>query len=139
MNDTADAITLPAGWMVGAGFGVNSWLSIIGDIGGQYKTLSVLGSDVTLRDHALLAGVRGSIRFGPLAAFGQLLAGADHASGTLFESTDSATHFAWQPGIGVDLPGNGGVSGRFQVDKRYVTNADEYRIVAALVWRWQRQ
>ncbi len=139
MNDTTDGETLPAGWAVGVAADLTKWLSLAGDAGGQYKTVSIFGSDLKLRTYALMGGLRASARLGPFIEFGQVLAGVSHATGTAFGSTDTVTHVAWQPGLGLDLPVSRCFRARAEVDQRFVSNVRELRVVGAIVSVWRRQ
>jgi outer membrane protein with beta-barrel domain len=138
LNDLTDQVRFPMGWNLGMAAGLTSWLSLAVDAGGHYKTLSLVGTDVTLRAHTLMAGPRASARIGPFVEFGQVLAGMSHGSGTAFGSTDSVTHFAWQPGGGIDLPLGHHVSARTEFDARFLTQVHEFRFAAAIVYTWQR-
>jgi opacity protein-like surface antigen len=92
------------GWLLSAAGNMSSVLGIVGEVGGNYKTISVLGTDLELSVHTFMAGVRFSSRANEkVTPFGQIVAGAARAAGSAFGESESATEFALQPGGGVDI------------------------------------
>jgi Outer membrane protein beta-barrel domain len=136
LNDATEEVHFPLGWSVGIAAGLTNWLSVAGDAGGHYKTLSLVGTDVTLRAYTLMGGLRASARIGPFTEFGQLLAGMNHGSGTAFGSSDSVTQFTWQPGGGLDLPIGRRLAVRGEFDARFLTLVHQFRFVGAVVYKW---
>jgi opacity protein-like surface antigen len=135
---------LPLGWVVSVAGPANAPLSIVGEVGGNYKTLSALGVDVTLRVHSFLAGVKVASRTGPgVTPFGQILAGAARFSGDVnvagFGVGTSETGFALQPGGGVDVGVGARAAVRLEGDYRLVrvegSNGNEWRFVVGVVFR----
>src|SRR5207249_7810301 len=70
--------------------------------GVQTCALPISGSDVHLNLQTYLAGLRAARPAGRLIEFGQVLAGAARASGSVFDVTTASTHFAVQAGAGLD-------------------------------------
>src|SRR5262245_5312952 len=124
LRDPRLDLNLPVGWSVGAATSFRSWLSAVAEVSGSHTTFPTILGDLPFGLHAVMAGARASARVGPLVEFGQVLAGAVHASGSAFGTTSSGTHIAGQVGAGVDAPVKGRLSVRLQVDFRLVS-ADE--------------
>src|SRR5665213_1129741 len=91
-SDITDKINFPAGWVAGTAVRVNHWLSIAGEVDGQYKTIPFIGSDTRLTSHALSGGLRASAAIGRFVEFGQVLAGVVQSTGTAFGTTDTTTY-----------------------------------------------
>jgi hypothetical protein len=58
LHDSDAGETFPMGWLFAGGVNVGSNVALVGEAGGNYKTVSVLGTDVNLRVHSFLGGVR---------------------------------------------------------------------------------
>ena len=96
--------TFPLGWNVDVALRLNTRLTIVGEVGGAYRNLDLLGSAFDLSVHTLLAGPRLSAwRSGRLSTFGQVLVGDARVRGSVFGETGSTTVLALQPGGGVDV------------------------------------
>jgi opacity protein-like surface antigen len=92
------------GWLVSAGGNFNDWFGIVGEVGGNYKTLDVLGSDLDLSIHSFMVGPRFAAHTNPsVTPYGQFLVGAARASGSILGESESTTELAIQPGAGVDF------------------------------------
>jgi Outer membrane protein beta-barrel domain len=80
------------------------FLSIVGDVGGQYHTQNVLGSDVKTSVYSFLAGPRVSFTTGKITPFANVLFGVAHSKAdvTGFGSS-SDNNFATAIGGGVDI------------------------------------
>ena len=92
------------GWLASVAGNFNQWFGIAGEVGGNYKTVQVLGTDVDLSLHSFLAGPRFSARQTQnVTPFGQILLGAVRGSGSVLGEGETATDFALQPGGGVDF------------------------------------
>jgi hypothetical protein len=133
--------SLNAGWMAGAAVPLSSWLSVVADAGGNYKTLATIDSDVRLTVLSFMAGARASASVGRLTEFGQVLAGGVRGSGSEFGVTVSTTGFALQPGAGLDWPLGHHLAARLELDYRAISasgegrdRAHQVRVVAALVY-----
>ncbi len=124
----------PLGWQVSAAVGVSRWLSVVGDIGLNRKTISfsmsgpialatstgtlTVASSTNMTIGDLLIGPRVAKQLAPaVRLFGNVLVGAERfgyeASSSFSIPEESAqlgsslsntsTHWAWQPGGGVDV------------------------------------
>jgi hypothetical protein len=134
LHDTQEDLDLPIGWAAGGARGVNDWLALVADAGGNYKTVRLVGGDARVTTHSLLAGTRASAKIGRLIEFGELLAGAVHTTGTSFGQSNTTTHFAVQAGGGVDIPFGERVAGRLQIDVRFPDVGHQMRYLAGLTW-----
>ncbi|HZP49420.1 MAG TPA: hypothetical protein VFB07_12830 [Vicinamibacterales bacterium] len=141
MHDNDLDTGFPAGWMVSAAGHVTSWFSLVGEVGGSYKTVSG-PPDVSLSLHTFSFGPRfGVTQRAPIAPFIQVLIGVAHGSvgvsganvGVVFTGND----FLFQPGAGIDINGGGNVGLRLEGDVRGLqsngSSHGEWRLVAALV------
>jgi hypothetical protein len=145
-RDSRDEVTLAAGWMAGAAIAVTPALSVVGDVSGQYKTVSLLNGDARLSVHSVMGGLRASARVGRLTEFGQIAVGVVRTSGSAFGSTAIRRSIGIQPGVGIDYPVNAGWAARAELDIRLITaqpdaqnGGTQYRFVAALVYRRPRR
>lgn len=141
-HDPRDEVTLPAGWVAGAAIGVTPWLSVVGDVSGQYKTVVLLVSEAQISVHTAMGGARASARIGRLIEFGQLLAGAVRTSGSAFGATNVNRSLGIQPGVGADYPLTRRFNARAELDIRLMRSQPdtanggyEYRFAAGLVYR----
>ena len=132
-SDITDKLTFPAGWAVSAAARLNRWLSVAGDIDGQYKTIPFIGSDIHLTSHAVTGGVRASARIGRFVEFGQVLGGIVQSTGTAFGATDTTTYAAVQPGLGLDYPLGGKWAIRGELDVRFISTGQEVRVATGIV------
>lgn len=144
MHDNDLATTFPAGWMASIGGKLNDWFGVVGEVGGNYKTISDGAANVSVRVHTFMVGPRFSATSTAVVSpFVQLLFGA--AKGSLDVSvpnvnlTVSGTNFATQGGAGIDLNFSPGVGLRLEGDLREIhangSNHSEGRFVTALVFR----
>jgi hypothetical protein len=134
IHDAQEDLTLPLGWAASVARAVNSWLSIVADAGGNYKTIALVGSDAKVASHSLVGGTRASAKIGQLIEFGQILIGAVHASGTSFGQSSAATNFALQGGAGVDLPFDRRFAGRIELDVRFLNTGRQSRFLGGVVY-----
>ncbi|MGE0462374.1 MAG: outer membrane beta-barrel protein [Vicinamibacterales bacterium] len=92
------------GWVASVAGNLNRWFGIVGEVGGNYRTTDVLGTDVDFSVHSFMGGVRFSARqTGGVTPFGQFLLGGARASVSVLGESESTTEFAIQPGAGVDI------------------------------------
>jgi hypothetical protein len=92
----------PAGWLISAGASAGR-LGVVGEVGGNYKTLSSFGSgpDFKSRMYTFLGGPRiTAAQSGRTIPFGQLLLGVSHVGNNYGAHINS---FTWEPGGGVDV------------------------------------
>jgi hypothetical protein len=137
MKDLTDRIDFKLGWAADAAVGLNSWLSIVADAGGHYETVPLVGSDVRLAEHSLMAGGRASVHVGDFVEFGQLMAGLVHARGTAYGSTSADTHPGVQGGGGVDYPLSPKLAVRLEFDARFLDTSREIRATAGIVYTFR--
>jgi hypothetical protein len=126
------------GWLFSASGHVNDWLEVVGEVGGNYKSISVFGSDVNLSVHSFLGGPRVSMHRNPtVSPFGHVLFGGARASGSFLGEADSATDFALQPGGGVDVWFRRNLGVRVGADYRRIFSegegVNEFRFHAGIV------
>lgn len=146
LHDSELATTFPAGWVAAFSDRVDRRFSVVGEVGGHYKTQTTSGVQYRDRIHAFLGGVRvGEYRRWRVAPFGQVLVGAAHLSQSALGLSASDTVLAIQPGVGVEVPGvvsNVGLRG--QVDYRWLhrgdigASASEIRASLSVVIPWPR-
>jgi hypothetical protein len=134
LRDQNEEISLHAGWAAAGARRITRWLSIVGEAGGHYKTLPLVGGDATLSAHTVLAGGRASIGVGRFVEFVQVAAGPVYTRGSAFGLTSRDTLFAVQAGLGVDAPLATGFAARLQFDVRRLRTGRELRAIAGLVW-----
>jgi hypothetical protein len=133
LTDAIDQLTFPAGWTVSTAWHLREWLSAVGDVDGQYKTIPVIDSNVRLTSHSVTGGLRAAARVGPFIEFGQLLAGVAQATGTLFGSTETIRRSVVQPGVGLDYPLRGRWAVRGELDIRLIATGHELRVSTGVV------
>jgi hypothetical protein len=143
VNDLPDP--LPVGWMVSASGKLASWLWLVGEVNGNYKTYSAGGGDLSLSEYTYLGGARitGPIT-SPVSPFVQFLVGAAHGAADIgvpnLSLTVSGTNTAAQLGGGVDINMTPHFGLRGEFDFRGVkTDNDsggrQWRLVAAIAIR----
>jgi len=110
LMEGGDGLNIPAGWNVSFAGGVSDVVSLVGDLGGHYK--SIEGDSV--RIHTFQGGVRfHGRRASNVVPFGQVLVGGAYGSGGGEGEWVGAVQF----GGGVDVYGReGGPGFRAQVD-----------------------
>jgi hypothetical protein len=128
----------PAGWLVSGGVRLAGAFAAIGEVSTTSKTLDIPGDKPKVRVSTFMAGPRiGGGRHAGISPFGQVLFGSARATTSLLSVSETASHFSYQPGGGIDL----NVSDRFGVrvegDYRVIRasghNSKEPRFVAAAV------
>jgi hypothetical protein len=101
LHDSDAEETFPMGWLFAAGVNLGSNVALVGEAGGNYKTVDVLGTDVNLRVHSFLGGVRIQNHQPKVMPFGQILVGVAHAGVSMLGEGVSSNDLAIQPGGGV--------------------------------------
>jgi hypothetical protein len=92
------------GWLASVTVNLNSWLGVVAEAGGNYKTVSFDGEGVDVSLHSLLGGARISARQRTgVVPFGQFLIGVVRGSASAFGESYGETEFALQPGAGLEL------------------------------------
>lgn len=139
MRDQDLEETFPVGWVVAGAFNLNQWLGVVGEIGGNYKTLDTGLVDIDLSVHTFLGGARfggrGSTSINP---FGQVLVGLGRASGGAAGVSASDTGVVIQPGVGLDFSLTNRLGVRVQGDYRAIRNdgetTNEFRFAGGVVF-----
>ncbi|MDH4065296.1 MAG: porin family protein [Acidobacteriota bacterium] len=92
------------GWVASVAGNLTRWLGLVGEVGGNYKTLGFDGTDVSFSVHSFMGGMRFSARPpGHITPFGQFLVGAVRGSVSALGVSGSTTEFGAQGGGGVDF------------------------------------
>jgi opacity protein-like surface antigen len=96
-----------AGWVASLNLNLGPAFALVGEVGGNYKTLDEFDDRLKLSVHSFMGGFRlmsrGSDSIHPYL---QLLAGGVRAKVSAdvgVDVSDARTHFAFQPGIGIDF------------------------------------
>jgi hypothetical protein len=114
------------GWLISGGANLTPLFSVVGELGGNYKSFDDGPVDVKLSLYSFMGGpriqARDSATFTP---YGQILFGAVRGSVSVEDESDSETDFALQPGAGIDwwFQPNAGL--RFGVDYRRIFTEGE--------------
>jgi hypothetical protein len=107
---------------------------VVVDAGGHYRTLPLVGGEVSLSLHSVMAGGRVSLAVGNFVEFVQIVFGPVRSRGTAFGLTSSDTHVGGQGGIGLDVPLKGKLAARIEFDMRVLQTAHEFRSTVGLVF-----
>jgi hypothetical protein len=100
-----EGLNMPAGWLASIAGRTTNWLSVVGEIAGNYKS----ESGETFSVHTFQGGIRVLARQNPnVRPYGQFLLGGANASG----GGGSDTEFSIEPGGGVDFPFGGQTAAR---------------------------
>ena len=146
LNDFTDDISLPVGWYASVSGNVNDWFGIVGDIGANYTTETVLGIDIDLTVTSFLFGPKFSGRPNErITVFFQSLVGAARLKGSAAAGgvsvTATSTDLALQEGGGIDIKVAESVSIRVGGDYRIiisdttgVSNSNEFRLTTGVVY-----
>jgi hypothetical protein len=149
MRDTSRSDSFPAGWAATATGNVNSWIGVVGEVGGSYRSCDncqrgpfasdrFRGTNVHIAIHTYLAGPRvASHANSLLTPFAQILFGGSHMSGGTEWDGALNTGFTYQPGGGVDVRVARNCAVRLQGDYRVIRtsgrNNTESRFLAGIV------
>lgn len=125
MHDSELEETFPMGWAFAVSSNMGSMFAVVGEVGGNYKSVSVLATDVNLRVHSFMGGVRFMNQSDTVVPFAQVLVGGAHMSVSALGEGDGATRFAIQPGGGVDVRVSDKLRMRTQGDFRIINVEDE--------------
>ena len=134
-----DIGTFPIGWAFAVGGNVTNWMAIVGEVGGGYKSLTEFGTEVTIKEHTFLGGVKFASRRSPAAVpFVQVLTGVDNIGAGVLGVTVSTNAFALQTGGGVDIRMGSKAGPRIQGDYRLLSKdgdyANEYRFAVGVMF-----
>jgi len=149
MQDTSRSEGYPPGWAASASGNVNSWLGVVTEVGGNYRscnncqrgpfaTQTFRGTNLNIRIHSYMAGPRVSSHANSLVTpFGQFLVGGSHMSGGVEWDGALNTGLTYQPGGGVDVRIAPGTAIRLQGDYRIIRtsgrNNKQSRFLAGVV------
>lgn len=149
MQDTSRSDSFPAGWAVAATGNVRSWIGVVGEVGGNYRSCHncergpfasqrFSGTDLRIAVHTYMAGPRVvSHAYSFVTPFAQLLVGGSHMSGgTEFDGALNSG-LTYQPGAGIDVRIAPKTALRLQGDYRIIRtsgrNNKEPRFLAGVV------
>ena len=143
LHDQDISENFPKGWVASFADNLTSWLGIVGEVGGNYKTLSIPGDPPKIKVQTLMGGPRFKAHaYGRVTPFGQVLFGAAWARTSVLDVGDTVKDFAYQPGAGSDwnLRSNLGVrlEGDYRIVRAEGSNSKESRFVAAAVFGFGR-
>ena len=134
LHDSTQDLGLPVGWAASVSTHLNRWFSIVVDTDGHYKTIPLVGGDVSLTLHSIMAGGRASLAVGRFVEFAQIVFGPVRSHGSTFGLTSSDTHVGGQGGIGLDVALKGKLGARVEFDMRVLQTAHEFRTTVGLVY-----
>ena len=138
VHDSELEETFPTGWAFAVTGNISPMLAAVGEIGGNYKSVTIIGTDVNLRVHAFLGGLRFMKQRNDVVPFAQVLLGGVHGSVSALGEGEGETGFAIQPGGGVDFTVSPRLRVRAQGDFRIIRfegeNTNEFRFAAGLVF-----
>jgi opacity protein-like surface antigen len=140
LHDSDLEETFGVGWLVSGAGHLNKVFSVVGEVGGNYKTIAVFGTDVHLSVHSFLGGLRLRNEHSAKAVpFAQVLTGVSRASAGALGESNSSSAFTIQPGAGVDIQLRSNVSLRAQADFRIIRSegetSNEFRAAAGVAFR----
>ena len=149
MRDADRGESFPGGWAVSATGNVNSWIGVVTEVGGSYRSCDncqrgpfasqrFRGTDLRVRVLTFMAGPRVASHASALVTpFAQVLLGGSHISGGVEWDGALNTGFTYQPGAGIDVRVAPAVAVRLQGDYRIIRtsgrNNDESRFTAGIV------
>ena len=149
MRDTSRSETFPAGWVASAAGNATSWIGVVTEVGGSYRTCKncqrgpfasqkFRGTDLHLSVHTFLGGPRvASHAVAAMTPFAQVLFGGAHVSGGVEFDGALNTGVVYQPGAGIDVQVTPSVGIRLEGDYRVIRstghNNKESRVLAGVV------
>jgi len=140
LHDQDASSNFPSGWTGSVSAGINSRLSVVGELGGSYQTLTTPSGNVTGHIYSFLGGARyTAYSAGKVSVFGQALIGAARSSLGADMTVSPETDFALQPGGGVDVTLAPKWAVRVQSDFRAVrasgATTKQERVAAGIVFK----
>jgi opacity protein-like surface antigen len=135
--------SLPLGWYADIAGNISDSIGLVGEVGGNYKTISDddpdLDLDVKLSVHTAMGGVRLTRRGDGANIYLQVLAGAARGTVKFQGVSESTTDFAVQPGVGIEFRVGDSMRLRIGGDYRKIFSegekATQWRATAGLVFR----
>ena len=140
LHDQEASSNFPSGWTGSVSAALNSRLSVVGELGGSYQTLTAPSGNVTGHIYSFLGGARyTAYAAGKVSVFGQALVGAARSSLSADPTVSPETDFAFQPGGGVDITLAPKWAVRVQGDFRAVrasgATTNQERVAAGIVFK----
>ena len=140
LHDQGASSNFPSGWTGSVSVGINSKLSVVGELGGSYQTLTTPSGNVTGHIYSFLGGARyTAYSAGKVSVFGQALVGAARSSLGVDTTVSPETDFALQPGGGVDVTLAPKWAVRVQGDFRAIrasgSTTKQERVAAGIVFK----
>jgi hypothetical protein len=140
LHDQDASSNFPSGWTGSMSAGINSRLSVVGELGGSYQTLTTPSGNVTGHSYSLLGGARyTAYSADKVSVFGKALIGAARSSLGALMTVSPETDFAVQPGGGVDVTLAPKWAVRVQGDFRAVrasgATTKQERVAAGIVFK----
>lgn len=138
MRDTSRSDSFPAGWAATATGNVNSWIGVVAEVGGSYKSCDncqrgpfasdrFRGNNLRVSVLTFLGGPRVASHANSLITpFGQVLLGGSHIRGGLEWDGALNTGFTYQPGGGVDVRVARNAAVRLQGDYRIIRTSGRF-------------
>jgi hypothetical protein len=119
------SVTFPLGWVAAFSSNVNPRTALVGEVGGNYKSIDVVpGTSVSMNVHTFQGGIRMRGDGAKATPFGQVLAGLGRiGAGVSGVGSGGANGFSIQPGGGVDVKVNDKIAVRGEVDYRFLRNS----------------
>ena len=138
LDDTSASQTLN-GWFGSVGGFFNDSFGVVAEVGGNYSTVTVIGTSVSISEFSFMAGPKFASHASPaVTPFGQVLLGGARVSGSVLGFSGSTTDFALQPGAGVDIAITPNVGFRLEGDYRAIfsngSTVNNFRFVAGIVF-----
>jgi hypothetical protein len=104
LHDQDAASNFPSGWVGSVSTVMNSRVSVVGEVGGSYQTLTSPPGSVNSHVYSFLGGARYTAHAtAKVSVFGQALVGAARLSTSVDGAALPETDLAFQPGGGVDV------------------------------------
>lgn len=142
LHDSELEETFPMGWLVAGGTNLDNNFALVGEAGGNYKSVDVLGTDVNFRVHTFLGGIRVQERRTKVMPFGQFQVGLARMSASVLGEGDRSNGFAIQPGGGVEIALGSSMGARLQADYRMIRSdgetGNEFRVGFGLVFAFKK-
>ena len=149
MQDATRSDTFAGGWAITAVGNVNSWVGVVTEVGGHYRSCDDCqrgpfasqrfeGTNLRIAIHTYMAGPRVASHANSFVTpFAQMLIGGSHMSGgTEFDGALN-TGLTYQPGAGVDVRFARNAAIRLQGDYRIIRtsgrNNRQSRVLAGVV------
>jgi hypothetical protein len=119
LHDEDISENFPWGWIASVEGNVTSWLRLVGEVGGSYRTLPDSIDPPRLTVYSLTGGPKFTARsYGRIVPFAQVVFGAALSSSGV---GDWDADFAYQPGGGIDMNFNPHIGVRLEADYRIIS------------------